>query len=31
MTGRRVREHATTMEGLSKGVYILNGRKVVKK
>ena len=31
MSGRLVRENATTLEGLSKGVYILNGRKVVKK
>jgi len=30
MSGRRVREQATTLEGLSKGIYIINGRKVVK-
>lgn len=30
MSGRRVRENATTLEGLSKGVYIFNGHKVVK-
>lgn len=30
MSGRRIRENATTLEGLSKGVYIFNGHKVVK-
>ena len=30
MSGRRIRENATTLEGLSKGVYILNGRIIVK-
>ena len=30
MNGRCVRKNATTLEGLSKGVYIFNGHKVVK-
>ena len=30
MSGRLIRENAITLEGLSKGVYIFNGRKVVK-
>ena len=30
MSGRCVRKNATTLEGLSKGVYIFNGHKVVK-
>ena len=30
MSGRRIRENTNTLEGLSKGVYILNGRKIVK-
>ena len=31
MSGRLVRKDATSLEGLTKGVYIINGRKVVKK
>ena len=31
MSGRRVREQATTLEGLSKGIYIVNGRKCIVK
>lgn len=31
MSGRRVREQTTTLEGLSKGIYIHNGRKIIVK
>ena len=31
MSGRRVRENATTLEGLSKGLYIINGKKMIVK
>ena len=30
MQGRKVRHEATSLDGLPKGVYIINGRKVVK-
>ena len=31
LNGRKVRENATTLDGLSKGMYIVNGRKYVVK
>ncbi len=30
LSGRRVRANASSLEGLSKGVYLMNGKKVVK-
>lgn len=31
LSGRKVRSQATTLQGLPKGVYFVNGRKVVAK
>ena len=31
MNGQKVRANATSLDGLSNGVYIVNGKKVVKK